>query len=346
MAQGWRLDKDTDPEMTPLMRIARVKRRPRSMRQFSGIVPAAACNRNMTTAFKWGFRVFAALGIILLGLKVADRSVRHSGTLPDLPDPNGYATLIDVAHRIQGPEGDIAEVAADKVRDFAATQREYLDRVRLAVRGPSGVPLEADPKWADKQPAELTQLKRLAVLVGLRSKADLLEGRTNSAARAWVDMILLGQTITRGGRKLEALSGLAIEKVATASLRSMVPMLDASTCRGLAQDLERAEESRENAESILKTEERWSRATFGLVAKAGELFGKRGETLRRKDFLTRYRETERSTRRLILMLAARSKFLETGREVVNPSEVVPGVLKAVPTDPDTGAPFTELPKVP
>ena len=300
----------------------------------------------MTSAFKWAFRIFAIVGIILLALKVADRSVRHSGTLPDIPEPNGYATLIDVAYRIQGPEGDIAEVAADKVREFAATQREYLDQVRLAVRGPSGVPLEADSKWADKQLVDLSQLKRLAVLVGLRSKADLLEGRTNAAARAWVDMILIGQTITRGGRKLEAFSGLAVEKVATASLRSMVPMLDASTCRSLAQDLERVEESRENAESILKTEEHWSRATFGLVAKAGEILGKGRESLRHKDFLTRYRETERSTRRLILILAVRSMALETGREVINPSEIVPSVLKAVPVDPDTGAPFTQLPKMP
>jgi hypothetical protein len=206
--------------------------------------------------------------------------------------------------------------------------------------------LEADLKWADKQLTELTQLKRLAVLVGLRSKADLLEGRTNAAARAWVDMILIGHTITRGGRKLEALSGLAVEKVATASLRSMVPMLDASTCRGLAQDLERAEESREDADRIVETEKNWCRATFGWVAKAGEIFGKGREPLQRKDFLTRYRDTERSTRRLILTLAARSVALETGHAVTNPSDIVPSVLKAVPVDPETGAPFTELPKMP
>ena len=306
----------------------------------------AASNQSMTTALKWAFRILAALGILVLALKVADRSVRHSGTLPEIPEPNGYTAMIQAARNIQGPEGDIAEVSDDKVREFAATQREPLDQVRRAVRGPSGVPLEADLKWADKQLTELTQLKRLAVLVGLRSKADLLEGRTNAAARAWVDMILIGHTITRGGRKLEALSGLAVEKVATASLRSMVPMLDASTCRGLAQDLERAEESREDADRILETEKNWCRATFGWVAKAGEIFGKGREPLQRKDFLTRYRDTERSTRRLILTLAARSVALETGHAVTNPSDIVPSVLKAVPVDPETGAPFTELPKMP
>ncbi len=189
-------------------------------------------------------------------------------------------------------------------------------------------------------------MKRLAVLVGLRSKAELIEGRTNAAARAWEDMILLGQTITRGGRKLEALSGMAVEKVATASLRAMVPMLEAPTCRSLAQDLERAEEARERAVRILETERNWSLATFGLIAKAGETFGRGNETEERKQFVARYRDTEQGTRRLILILAARALTLETGREVTSPADLVPGVLKSVPLDPETGIPFTELPRTP
>jgi hypothetical protein len=298
------------------------------------------------TAFKWGFRTLAMLGILVLAFRVADRWVRHSGALPEIPNPNGYATLIEVAHRIQGPEGDISEVSTEKVREFAIQQRDPLDQVRMAVRGPSSVTLEADPKWVEKQLTELTQLKRLAVLVGLRSKAELLEGRTNAAARAWEDMILLGQTITRGGRKLEALSGMAVERVATTSLRSMVPTLDASTCRSLAQDLERAEESRERADHILETDRNWSLATFGLVAKVGERFGRGNEKELRKQFLTRYQDTEQGTRRLILALAARSLALETGREATSPSDLVPGILKSVPVDPETGTPFTELPRMP
>ena len=304
---------------------------------------AAESNQSMNSAFKWAFRLLAALGILVLAFKVADRWVRHSGTLPEVPDPNGYVTVLEIAHRIQGPEGNISDVSADKVREFVTTQREALDQVRMAVRGPSGVTLETDPKWPERQLTELTQLKRLAVLVGLRTKAELLEGRTNAAARAWVDMILVGQTITRGGRKLEALSGMAVEKVATASLRSMIPMLDASTCRSLAQELERAEETRESADRILETERNWSRAAFGLIAKVGEMFGKGPEVQARKQFLTRYRETERDTRRLILALAARSVYLTTGQAVGGPSDLVPGVLKAVPVDPETGVPFTALP---
>jgi len=307
---------------------------------------AAESNQPMKSAFKWAFRLLAALGILVLAFKVADRWVRHSGSLPEVPDPNGYVTVLEVAHRIQGPEGDIADVSADKVREFATTQREALDQVRIAVRGPSGVVLEADPKWPERQLTELTQLKRLAVLVGLRSKAELLEGRTNAAARAWVDMILVGQTIARGGRKLEALSGMAVEKVATASLRSMIPMLEASSCRSLAQELERAEESRDTAERILETERNWSLAAFGLVAKVGERVGAGSQVQARKQFLTRYRETERDTRRLILALAARSVSLSTGQTVGAPSDLVPGVLKAVPVDPETGVPFTALPGTP
>lgn len=297
----------------------------------------------MKSAFKWAFRALAALGILVLALKVGDRWVRHSAVLPEIPDPNGFAVLMEVAQKIQGPEGDMAEVSADKVREFATGQRGLLDQVRVAVRGPSGVTLEADPAWAEVRLGDLTRLKRLAVLVGLRSRADLLEGRTNAAARSWVDMILVGQVMARGGRKLEALSGMAVERVGATSLRAMVPMLDADTCRGLARDLEKAEEARERPDRILETERNWSLATFGLIAKGGEFLGRRSEVKARETFLTRYHDTEKATRRLILALAARSEFLRTGREATQPSELVPGILKAIPVDPNTGAPFTDLP---
>lgn len=83
-----------------------------------------------------------------------------------------------------------------------------------------------------------------------------------------------------------------------------------------------------------------------MERKDGELSGKGRESLQRKDFPTRYRETERNTRHLMLLRAGRSVALETGRAVIKPSDIVPRVLKAVPLDPDTGAPFTELPKTP
>lgn len=300
----------------------------------------------MKTLSKWAFRTLAVIAILVLALKVADRRMRGSGSLPELPEPNGYAVLVEVAGKIQGPEGDMADLPADVVREFGSSQRELLDRVRTAVRGPSGVPLEADPKWADRQVDELKRLKRLAVLVGLRSRAELLEGRTNVAARAWVDMILLGQAVTRGGRVLEAFSGMAIEKVAAASLRSMIPLLDAGTCRSLAQELERAEEGRETSSRIQETEAAWSRATFGLVARVGAYLQRRSEARRRADFETRYQDVQRSTRRLLLALAARSVALPTGRSVGSPSELVPQVLKAVPVDPKTGAPFDDLPQAP
>ena len=300
----------------------------------------------MKTLSKWVFRTLAALAILVLAVRVADRWARRSPALPEVPEPNGYAVLAQVARKIQGPEGDLADVPADAVRKFGGGQRELLDQVRLAVRGASGVPLETDPRWADKQVDELKRLKRLAVLVGLRSKVEMLEGRTNAAARAWVDMILLGQAIARGGRVLEALNGMAVEKVATASLRSMTPLLDAGTCRSLAQELERAESARESASRILGTESNWSRATFGLIARAGAYLQRQSEARRRADFESRYQDVERTTRRLILVLAAHSLALQTGRAVGSPSELVASVLQAVPVDPKTGAPFDDLPRVP
>jgi hypothetical protein len=61
------------------------------------------------------------------------------------------------------------------------------------------------------------------------------------------------------------------------------------------------------------------------------------------EFTARYQETTRRTRRLMLVLAARTAELETGRRVGRLSDLVPGVLQAVPLDPVSSTPFTELP---
>lgn len=195
----------------------------------------------------------------------------------------------------------------------------------------------------DKHAEDVKRLKRLAVVLGIQSKAELLDGSTNNAAKCLLDVILLGHALARGGILSDGINALAVETIGTASLRAQVPYLDAEFCRSAAQELERYEARREQPERILKTEKDWSAASYDLISRMGGLFLRKADAYRHAEFTRRYQETTRRTRRLMLILEARAVELETGRRVMSSSDLVPGVLKSVPVDPDNSAPMTEIP---
>ena len=293
--------------------------------------------------WKWIARIIITLAVLVLALRLADRLARRGHPLPAIPQPNGYDTLLAVAGEVSTPQGDLADLGPKAIGQLAQTNREALKRLQAALRAETGVPLRIEGGWGDEHAEDVKKLKRLAVVLGIQSKAELLDGSTNNSARCLVDVILLGQALARGGLLSDGVNALAVETIGTASLRAQVPLQAADFCRGAAQELERAEARREAPERIVQTEKAWSAASFGLVSRVGGLLLRKAEVQRHEQFTERYQQTVRRTRRLILVLAARAVELETGQRVTVPSDLVPGVLKSVPLDPAKNRPMTEIP---
>lgn len=291
------------------------------------------------SAWKWIGRICVWMAVGVLALQVADRWARRTGPLPELPEPNGYAVLLRVARATDIPEGALLDMPPEKVRSWAADRREDLQSIRMALRGETAVPLSSDPGQAQAQADEIRQIKRLAVLIGIRMRSEMLDGQTNAAAISTLDTILLGQAMAHGGLVVHALNAMAVERVGVATLRTLAPGLDGNTCMNLARVLEEAETRRESVDRILQTELTWRQASFGLVGRLMQSINGRAETQRRLDFITRHQETAKATRKLMLDLAIRAASQKTSQPVPTASEVVPSILKAIPVDPKTGTPI-------
>ena len=287
-------------------------------------------------------RIALALLVLVLVLRIADRLARRTDPLPIVPQPNGYDTLLAIACEVRAPRGDLADLNPQAIRQIGQTNRQVLKRLPEALNADTGVPLRTEPRWGDKHAENVKQLKKLAVLIGVQSRAELLDGNTNTSAKCLVDIILLGQALARGGLISDGIHALTIETLGTASLRAQVPILDAESCRCAAQELERFEPRREQPERTFKTQADWSAASFGLVGRVGNLFLRKSDAQRHAEFVRRNQETVRRTRRLMLILAARAIELETGQRVNSPTALVPAVLKSVPIDPETRTPMTAI----
>jgi hypothetical protein len=288
---------------------------------------------------KWISRVVIAVAVLVVGLRLADSLVRRSGSLPPVPQPNGYETLLTLAGEVTLPPRDVAELSPDAVRQIGEANRASMERLRAALQMESGVPLRAERGWGDKHAEDTKKLKRLAIVLGVQSRAEWLSGRTNEAAGFLVDMIQLGQALARGGILVDGINALVVETIGVGSLRAQLPHLDAAFCRDAARELERAETRRERPERILECEKEWAAASFGIVSRFGGFLLRRTEAKRQQEFAVRYHDTVRRTRRLMVALAARAVELEMGRRVTDTAELVPGILRTVPLDPERATPL-------
>jgi hypothetical protein len=292
--------------------------------------------------WKWVKRILLTAAVLIIALRFADRQARRATPLPPVPQPNGYETMLAVANDVRVPQGDLADLGSEAIRQLAESNRPGVTRLHEALRSDTGVPLRVESGWVEKHAEDVKKLKRLAMVLGTQSKAEILNRNTNDSAKCFLDVILLGQALARGGILSDGINAIAIETVGTATLRAQVSYLDAAFCRGAAQELERSEARREQPERILQTEKNWTAASFGLVGRVGDLLLRRPGARRHADFTGRYQETMKRTRRLMLLLAARAAELETGKRVTNPSDLVPSVLRSLPLDPEKKTPMTDM----
>lgn len=257
------------------------------------------------------FRVVVVIGAISIGFQVADRVYRRGAvSLPSVPQPNGYETVVQCARKLTPPPRDLAELSKEEIRALAETNHATIQELRRGLRQGSRVPLSAKRGYVDAHAEEVKLLKRTALSLGIEAHANLLEGRTNDSARCTADVILLGHVIARGGVVSDAVSGMAIETLGAGMLRAQIPTLDASTCRGCLDDLERAERLRDTPDKIFQTERTWARRSFGLVGQAARLAVTKSETQRQSEFTKRREDVMTRTQRVLQLLAARAKELE------------------------------------
>jgi hypothetical protein len=278
------------------------------------------------------------LGLMLavLAVRAADLLARRTESLPPLPQPNGYLKLLEATGDTISPTRDFSELSNNDLKALAKQNEPALNRVREGLGMDCRVPLATSKGWSDKHDEELRKLKRLGLLFALEGKARMLAGETNELWRGDLDLIRLGQSISRGGIMVDGISGVTLETVGVASLQSRMAQLTAPACKEAAQTLEELETRRSSAEDVIENERRWSARSYGLIDRLGSILMRQALAKRRATFTTRYREIWKRTQRLEVRLASRACELESGRWPANPGELIPQYLKRLPVNPDSG----------
>ena len=199
---------------------------------------------------KWVYGFLVGVILLVLSLRGLDWLARRGNTLPVLPKPNAYDELLAIARQVKLPDSDLSELSAARIREIARENNQPLKPIHALLEAETSVPLKTDRGWGDQHAADLKSFKRLSIALGLNSRAHYLAGRTNDAASSHLDVVLLGQSIGRGGLLVDRITALTIETLGAASLRADVPHMDASACSSCVRQLEKAESRREPPERM------------------------------------------------------------------------------------------------
>src|SRR6185295_11276486 len=118
-------------------------------------------------------------------------------SFPPVPNPNGYDDLVRAGNLMTQSTNVLYEMAGDELRAFGATNSEALRLARVGLSRTCSVPTAEITTNFDAHLSDLSAIKQLAQLFCGEGKLAELTGRTNDAARSYLDAIRLGNEVSR-----------------------------------------------------------------------------------------------------------------------------------------------------
>ena len=280
-------------------------------------------------------RVIIGVGVVLVALVVILVWPAQTPAVAPLPNPNGYDDFVKAGTLATILAQDYRQVSLGELRLLTATNAEALRLLRVGLARDCRIPVDYSVDYFTRHQPEVISVRKLAWAVMAEGRLAELEQRTNDAARPYLDAIHLGQEAARGGLVFDHMTGVSCEKMSAEALEHIVPCLNAAQCRATIAELDSIAVKRETADEIIRSEQTWSRRTYGLRAQLVLKVMSRSWNPGRysyQRFLQARRQSEIDRQvQLRLDLATRAFELEKGRSPTNSLELVPAYLKALST---------------
>ena len=291
--------------------------------------------------------------VLLLPLAIFYGHMLHRPRLPDLsyPPENNYPQLVATARTLtslNGAELTVADLLSQVSSAAIAKQVAELHTALLAlVAQPGYVPLDpatdAPGDYIATSLPHIQTFRSVARMWQKEADAAAKAKRSNDASRYGLACMQFGNTLSRGGSVVHALTGVSVEHIGVGILGRIRGELTPAQTHAVLADLEQIEQSREPAEATLAREEVWNDESLGWVSRVpyatAKLVGKEyqldaagpyRQCIKRRDALLRLLQTD---------LALRLFRQDCGRLPERLDELVPKYLAATPVDPFSNQPL-------
>ena len=282
------------------------------------------------------------LGVLVTALIVGFVLLPGHPAVPVLPVPNGYDDLLKASQVVVSDGRRSYDDASDAVlRELIAANRAALELARRGFKRDCLIVLKPDRKsWMNHGNVQnrFKLVARAFLAEGLLAERD---GRSNDAARSYLDGIRFARVSYRGGSVIDRLIGLACEATVATQLGSVVPALDAQTCRESCRIIETLDAATEPWETTFYRNRAWAnristpreRVSHWALTLARLWKGEANPDTRWEQHVD---NAALKLRALVVRLAKRAYRLENGIEAHRWTDLVPRYLGTIPKDPFTG----------
>jgi len=204
--------------------------------------------------------LFALVPACVLGVLVfIALEIARSPSGPSLPNPNGYDDFVKAGRAVEGDASTFADLELGALRTAILTNAEPLRLLALGLTRQCSFPTDMGVTNSDLAFGDLSKLKRLAQLLCAEGRLAAMEGRPIDAARAYIEVMRLGNEISRGGLVINRLVGIACEAIGSGSLAKLAPALGSEPVGPLLGQLEELDARRVSFEEIRRNESRFVR---------------------------------------------------------------------------------------
>jgi hypothetical protein len=275
--------------------------------------------------------VIALIGVLIgLILKYGGTSVSVA-----LPNPNGYADLLNAYAQVKGnPGAYYPGPASDELRDLIATNAESLRLLRLGLSRTCSVPTAAAINDISVVTTNLAKFKVLAILLAEEGRVAEQDNRPGDAARSYVDCIHLGNEISCGGFVINRLVGIACGAIGANPLAKLIPALSCEQARPVIDELEKIDASSVTWEEVKRNENALIGHEFRKTPNPIRWFIGWWQSKPARDRAEiRHNIMLAHTRLFRVELALRCYQTEHGRPPQDLHELIPKYLHRVPLDP-------------
>ncbi len=284
----------------------------------------------------WRMKPGKILSYVILAVVAANLAIVAVAFLPalstkptPLPNPNGYDDFVKAGQALNKIP-DYEKFSRQQLADLVATNETALKFLREGLTHECRVPENYSRDSFAGMTTILASFKQSVLLSRAEGKLAQLEGRTNDAARIYLDIVRFGQESSRGGVLIDRLVGIACENVGLRALKLLSQSLDAKECAELARTLEGIDAKEEPMTETLAHESEFHQKITNLREKLVALVHFRDRQAAIKRVTEKVNNNAANRRRIMVDFATRAYELDKGRRPASSAELVPGYLKAVP----------------
>ena len=119
--------------------------------------------------YKFVNGLLLAVAVVVAAWVLTDNLARRGRTLPAVPNPNGYESLVKIAARLEVSKDMLDAANPAALKKMAGANREALDEAHQVLRTDAAVPLKVAENWVDEHEAEVKGLKRMAAAFAIQA---------------------------------------------------------------------------------------------------------------------------------------------------------------------------------